>query len=156
MYADVSAIDFKKLNIELVDELRLPLVDRFYASLKYRVKCGRFDKVYCLSNGVEIIAAARFILQKSGHFLLRNLCVDPRMRNQGVARHLLANALIDLQSRFNSLNCYCFALSHLKNFYSSLGFKRLIAEQVPEDIAEMHVRSCSRHRDWILMGFIIT
>ena len=155
MHADVSVVDVKKLNIELVDELRLPLVDRFYASLKYRVKCGRLEKVYGLNHGGEIIAAARFILQKSGHFLLRNLCVHPDMRNQGVATHLLTKSLTDLQLKFDSANCYCFALPHLKNFYLSLGFKLLSPEQVPDDIAEMHLRNCSRHRDWILMGFVI-
>jgi predicted GNAT family N-acyltransferase len=152
---DIELLDVKVLTFELISELRLPLVNRFYSSCDYRVKCGRLDKVYSLSIGGEMIAAARLIVQKSGHFLLRNLCVSSILRNQGVGTHLLRNVLHDLKSATGSVNCYCYALPHLKDFYLSLGFKHLLPEQVPEDIAEIHFRNCARKRGWILMGFVI-
>ena len=65
-----------------VDELRLPLVNRFYASCNYNVKCGRHDRVFSLSQQGKIIAAARLMPHPQGHFLLRNLCVVPEARNQ--------------------------------------------------------------------------
>jgi N-acetylglutamate synthase-like GNAT family acetyltransferase len=153
-------VDVKDLSVELVDELRLPLVNRFYSLCRYRIKCGRLDKVYSVFFGGEIIAAARFLLQKSGHFLLRNLCVAPAVRNRGVATYLLNRALHDLRLTAASSNCYCFALPHLKNFYLSLDFRvfspdEITFNQLPQDIAEMHSRNCARNRDWILMGFVI-
>jgi len=153
-------VDVKDLSVELIDELHLPLVNHFYSLCRYRVKCGRLDKVYSVYFGGEIIAAARFLLHKSGHFLLRNLCVAPAMRKQGVATYLLTKALHDLRLAAGSSNCYCFALPHLKKFYLSLDFKlfspeEIASHQVPADIADTHSRNCARNRGWILMGFII-
>ncbi|RYY74947.1 MAG: N-acetyltransferase [Gammaproteobacteria bacterium] len=154
-----SVIAVKNLNFEIVSAARLPLVNQFYSSCRYKVKCGKSDRVYTLRFGGKIIAAARFLVQKSGYLLLRNLCVAPDMRNQGIATRLLTKALHDLLVT-NPINCYCFALPYLKNFYLSLGFEYfssedLLQEQVPEDIVEMYIRNCTRKRGWILMGYII-
>lgn len=142
-----------------VDELRLPLVNRFYASCNYSVKCGRYDRVFSLTRQGEIIAAARLMPHHQGHFLLRNLCVASDMRNQGVATHLLTKILAELIPRTeceatnSAANCYCYALPHLQNFYRALGFRPLTIEQVPQDIAETHLRNCARKRGWVLMGY---
>jgi predicted GNAT family N-acyltransferase len=136
---------------EYVDKLRLPLVNRFYAKCNYTVKCGRQDRVFSLSQQGEIIAAARLMPNPKGHFLLRNLCVAPEMRNQGLATYLITKILIEL-APLSSL-VYCYALPHLQNFYLALGFKLLTTDQVPHDIAEIHLRNCERKRGWILMGY---
>jgi N-acetylglutamate synthase-like GNAT family acetyltransferase len=143
-------VDLTECKLELVDELRLPLVNRFYTSCNYRVKCGRFERVYSLVNRNNIIAAARLIPQRSGHFLLRNLCVDPLLRHRGIASHLLRLLMANL----GSANCYCYALPHLQHFYVSLNFQYFTPEQVPQDIADMYIRHRERKRGWILMGYI--
>lgn len=143
-------IDVDACTFELISELRLPLVNRFYSSCNYRVKCGRFERVYSLSIDGKIIAAARLIPQRSGHFLLRNLCVEPALRNQGVATYLLRATLASL----GGANCYCYALPHLQDFYLSLQFNHFTPEQVPHDIAEMYIRHRERKRGWILMGYL--
>ncbi|GGY65570.1 acyltransferase [Cellvibrio zantedeschiae] len=143
-------VDLEKCTFELISELRLPLVNRFYSSCNYRVKCGRFERVYSLALEGNIIAAARLIPQRSGHFLLRNLCVEPALRNQGVASYLLRTLLVSL----GEANCYCYALPHLQHFYLSLQFTHLAPEQVPQDIAEMYIRHRERKRGWFLMGYI--
>lgn len=137
-----------------VDELRLPLVNRFYASCNYNVKCGRHDRVFSLSQQGNIIAAARLMPHHQGHFLLRNLCVAPEARNQGVATYLLTKILAELiPTASSTVSCYCYALPHLQNFYLALGFTHLTIEQVPQDIAETHLRNCARKRGWVLMGY---
>jgi len=143
-------VDLETCAFDLISELRLPLVNRFYSSCNYRVKCGRFERVYSLSADGKIIAAARLIPQRSGHYLLRNLCVEPGLRNQGVASYLLRATLANL----GSANCYCYALPHLQHFYLSLKFTHFTPEQVPYDISEMYIRHRSRNRGWILMGYI--
>lgn len=142
-------IDLAQSKLDLVDELRLPLVNRFYTHCNYRVKCGRFERVYSLLSQGNIIAAARLIPQRSGHFLLRNLCVDPALRNQGIGSHLVRT----LMSRLDAANCYCYALPHLQNFYLSLNFQHFAPEQVPQDIADMYIRHRERKRGWVLMGY---
>ena len=143
-------IALAECTFDLVSELRLPLVNRFYASCNYRVKCGRFECIYSLSAGGKIIAAARLIPQRSGHYLLRNLCVEPTLRGQGIASHLLRITLASLGDE----NCYCYALPHLQSFYLSLQFKHLTPDEVPHDVAEMYIRHRERKRGWILMGYI--
>jgi N-acetylglutamate synthase-like GNAT family acetyltransferase len=150
MLLDSAAIDLDNCIFEQIGELRLPLVNRFYSNCNYNVKCGRLDKVYGLSLDGKIIAAVRLIYQQSGCYLLRNLCVDPLLRNQGVASFLLRAMLACL----DKIGCYCFSLPHLQSFYLSLDFQCVSPEQVPEDIAEMHLRHCARKRGWILMGYV--
>ena len=146
----VEAIDVNALEFKAVEELRLPLVNRFYSSCNYRVKCGRFEKTYTLSLQGSIVAATRLIPQRSGHFLLRNLCVLPALRHQGVASHLIRVLMPVLAPA----NCYCYALPHLQQFYLSLDFTHLQPDQTPVDIREMYIRHCERKRGWILMGFV--
>ena len=143
-------LDLENCKFERVDDLRLPLVNRFYSSCDYRVKCGRFEHTFSLSMDGHIIAAARLIPQKSGCFLLRNLCVAPLQRNRGVASYLVRATLAALDSSA----CYCYALPHLQNFYTSLSFQLLTPTQVPEDIGAMYIRHRERKRGWLLMGFV--
>ena len=150
MLAASPQIILTDTQFSIVHELRLPLVNRFYSSCNYRVKCGRFEKTYTLSYQGEIIAAARLIPQRSGHFLLRNLCVKPSLRHQGIASHLIRL----LMPALAPANCYCYALPHLQNFYLALDFLHFTPQQVPDDIREMYIRHCERKRGWILMGFI--
>ncbi len=145
----LSDVDLEIFSIELVSELRLPLVNRFYSSCNYRVKCGRFERVYSLTMGGKIVAAARLIPQRSGHFLLRNLCVEPELRHKGIASYLLRHLMPILGG-----DCYCYALPHLQRFYLTLGFQHFSSEQVPADIADMYIRHRERKRGWILMGHL--
>lgn len=146
------AVDLENCKFERVSEMRLPLINRFYSSCNYLVKCGRLDLVYSLSSDGKILASARLMPQKSTHFLLRNLCVVPHMRNRGIASYLIRAILIALASE--NKNCYCYALPHLQQFYLNLGFTHLTPEEVPPEIAEMHFRNCARKRGWILMGYV--
>lgn len=129
------AFELNDYKLARVDELRLPLVNRFYSECKYNVKCGRDDLVYSLKIERKIVAAARLIPQASGSYLLRNLCVLPEYRNQGIAPYLVTHILKDLAPQ----PCYCYALPHLKNFYIALHFTELAVEQVPQEIGRAHV-----------------
>ncbi|HWV15175.1 MAG TPA: GNAT family N-acetyltransferase [Cellvibrio sp.] len=137
-------------SVVLVDEFRLPLVNRFYADCKYKVKCGRNDRVYSISLNGNMIAAARLLPQADNSYLLRNLCVASQWRRRGVASYFLKKVLADLPPH----DCYCYALFHLKLFYIGLGFQVFSADQVPQDIGEVYRRHQQRNRDWILMGYI--
>lgn len=149
-----SPINFNECIFQRIDELRLPLVNRFYAACNYNVKCGRAEYVFSLRLQSEMIAAARLMPHVAGHFLLRNLCVAPEQRHKGVASYLISEILATLNAVKNPLSCYCYALPHLQHFYLALGFKYLSVGQVPHDIAETHFRNCARKRGWILMGYV--
>ncbi len=143
------AISLEACRFDAMEPGKFPLVDRFYSSCKYKVKCGRLDRVYRLSHEGQIIAAARLIPHSSGELLLRNLCVAPDLRRMGVAGHFMRLMLATIAP----LECYCFALPHLRDFYLSLGFKLLTPEQVPTETAVLAHRYRERNRDWLLMGW---
>jgi predicted GNAT family N-acyltransferase len=146
---ELQKANYSQSSLERVTPIRLPLVNHFYKSCDYAVKCGSTDWVYTLVNDGKIIAAARLMPQASGDFLLRNLCVAIEYRRQGVASYLVEKMLPHLKPQ----NCYCYALPHLQDFYLSLNFIRLAVDEVPSSIGLIHERNDARKRGWILMGY---
>ncbi len=137
-------------GFRLIDPESHPLIDRFYRAQGYKVKCGAKERVYAIAaESKGIIATARLVPQSSGHFWLRNLLVANDWRGQGIATGLMLQLLPNLAPQ----GCYCFALPHLTDFYSTLGFTQNPAH-CPEDILRTYKTYRSRGRDWVLMGFI--
>lgn len=135
---------------QFVDPVRFALVDRFYRTQGYKVKCGANERVYAIARKDEaFIAAARLVPQRSGHYWLRNLLVASDWRGQGIATGLMQKLLPDLAPR----GCYCFALPHLTHFYSALDFIHN-PPHCPADILHAYNTYRSRGRDWVLMGYI--
>jgi len=136
-----------------VFEIQLPehfaLVDRFYRSQGYKVKCAANERVYTQTHqGEGFVAAARLVPQQSGHYWLRNLLVKDVWRGQGLATGLMRSMLQDIAPQ----GCYCFALPHLSVFYEDLGFIHEPAD-CPDEIVRKFQTYRSRGRDWLLMGY---
>lgn len=149
---DCQAANVASLRLQLIEPVRLALVDRFYRSQGYKVKCGASERVYTFSDeSGAFIAAARFVPQSSGHYWLRNLLVTSDWRGCGVATRLMRHLLSD----FVSYGCYCFALPHLTGFYTALGFEQN-PTHCPDDIARTYQIYRARGRDWVLMGYQAT
>lgn len=133
-----------------IEPVRFALVDRFYRTQGYKVKCGVNELVYAISDKDEgFIAAARLVPQSSAHYWLRNLLVASDWRGQGIATGLMQKLLPDLAPH----GCYCFALPHLRDFYITLGFAQN-PPHCPEDILRTYNTYRTRGRDWVLMGYI--
>lgn len=132
-----------------IEPERFGLIDRFYRAQGYKVKCAANEQVYAAVNEEGIFAAARLVPQQSGHYWLRNLLVASDKRGQGVASRLMQNLLPDLAPQ----GCYCFALPHLCDFYTALGFVQN-PPHCPEDILRTYHVYRNRGRDWLLMGYL--
>ncbi|QEY13305.1 GNAT family N-acetyltransferase [Cellvibrio sp. KY-YJ-3] len=134
---------------------RYAVVDRFYRAQGYKVKTAATESVYVIygvggtGGPTEIIAAARYVPQNSGHFWLRNLLVAKERRGQGLASALLQYSLPLIYPK----GCYCFALPHLKGFYDRLGYE-LEPNHCPTDIQQKYQQYRARGRDWLLMGYL--
>lgn len=132
---------------------RYALVDRFYRAHGYKVKVAANETLYVIyadggqAEVATIIAAVRLVPQNSGHFWLRNLLVAKDQRGQGLATALLQYLLPLIRPR----GCYCFALPHLEQFYSHLGFS-VNPGHCPADIQQKYQQYRARGRDWLLMG----
>lgn len=133
-------------RLEKMLPLQFPLVNHFYKHCGYRVNCGKLEQVYCLRSweSGHIVAALRFLPQQD-YWILRNLCVVPSRRRQGLARLLMQLTLCEVGQPAENPGCYCFVLGYLESFYQSLGFECLDQEQMPIEIAESY-RRYSQHQ----------
>lgn len=151
-------------HFEKLATIQFPLAKRFYKDCGYSLSCGRLEQVYCLRESAhtsaKIIAAVRFVPHPSGHYVLRNLCVAAHRRRSGLARFLMQEALVNMtqsekSTRFTCcFTCYCYALAHLQEFYSSLGFILLKPANTPEDIAKSYGSYSQQQPELLLMGWI--
>lgn len=142
-------LDNSSYSFQSIEPARLPLVDRFYRDLGYKIKCAPHERVFVLVNNTgDFIAAARLVPQLSGHYWLRNLLVDPQWRGQGLATRLIT----ECKPHIFPLGCYCFALPHLTELYRRLDFA-VAPDHCPADILANYQKYRARGRDWVLMGY---
>ena len=141
----VNSDVLKKVQIEKLESLYLPLVNRFYKNCRYSAKAGRGEEVYVAKMAGQIIAAVRLSPKGGNRFFLRSFCVSPEYRRQGVGRILLRGIEPKLQAIF----CYCYPFRYLQGFYQQAGFRPV--EQVPDTILQPYQRYCRQGRDIIIM-----
>jgi len=107
-------------TVELIEDIQLPLVNRFYKQCRYNAKAGRGERVYVVRKTGVIVAAVR-LQHKSDWFFLRAMCVDPALRNAGVGHFLLQG----LEPLLSEHPCFCYPFDHLQRFYETCGFTRI-------------------------------
>ncbi len=135
-----------QLVFSLVDHYSLPRVKHFYKNNGMRAQAPRSDEVYIATQGTKIVAALR--LHPVNHvFLLRSMCVDSQLRNQGIGSILLDH----LQPRLDEIECYCFPFSHLTGFYQRAGFHIISTDLAPEAINDKFQRYLGNGKDICLM-----
>lgn len=149
------------LSVECLDQLHLPLVNKFYKACRYSAKAGRNDVVFVVRLLEEptqqpIIAAVRLQLQQlnnalvgaSPSYFLRSMCVAPTYRKKGVGLFLLQ----ELRPFLQDCSCYCYPFSHLESFYGSIGFALKDPSLAPSYMTEAFLRYRRQGRDIILMS----
>lgn len=145
------------VQISQIEDIQLPLVNRFYKDCRYSAKAGRGEVVFVarVSEGQslpanKIIAAVRFQKKADDWWFLRSMCVAPECRGQGVGQQLLAGLKTFLAER----PCFCYPFNHLEAFYGLLGFELTETEQIhlqPSFMSEPFERYTRQGRKIILM-----
>ncbi|MBE0365391.1 hypothetical protein PULV_a2175 [Pseudoalteromonas ulvae UL12] len=103
-------------EIVQLDALKTPLVNKFYDRCRAKGRAKKHDNVWVVYYRRQIIAACR-IQSIDCEYFLSTVMVEPAYRGQGLARFFILNILSQL-----SQPLVTFAYSHLRDFYSSLGF----------------------------------
>ena len=134
-------------DIQLVEPLRFPLVNRFYKAAGDRSRAKGDDRVWVVRDGMDMVAALRLIPVAPEAWLLRSMCVEPVRRRQGIGLYLLKS----IQNELDEKDTYCYPFSHLKYFYGQVGFVERSPAEVPEWIATPYERYCRQGRDIGLM-----
>jgi len=136
--------------VEQVAAIKMPLVDKFYQSQGYKIKCGRHERVFSLTHpSYGIVGAARLVPQADDYWL-RNMLIASELRHHGLGTLFIKKILSELQPG----NCYCFSTTHAEAFYTKLKFQHLTPEECNTLVAARYEQYRSRGRDWILMGFL--
>lgn len=139
-------------NIEFVqmNELSLPLVNRFYKNCRYPAKAGRGERVYCLRQNGKILAAVKLMpksFEQENWLFLRAMCVLPELQGKGLGKLFLD----ELKCHFD-LPIYCFPFDHLEAFYEYVGFSRPNSgETLPPAMLEGLQRLLAQGRKVLLM-----
>ncbi len=134
---------------ELLAEIQLPLVNKFYKSCRESARAGRGEQVYVVRAREGIVAAVRLQPAADGWHFLRSMCVAPQLRGQGVGRVLLQG----LAEFLDTHPSYCFPFAHLHDFYAQAGFRATEPGDVPDFMAAAWQRYVRKGRKIILMTY---
>lgn len=141
-------------QIHFGNNLPVAQLQRFYKRNGHKGKIQADDICAWLSEGDEIIAAARLSpsTQADGDYLqLKGLWVTKNLRGQGVGRVLLnkiSNFLIQ-----SDKPCYCLAYDHLEYFYQSQKFIPICKDDAPNLLWQRLQRYQNRGNHLKLMKF---
>jgi len=106
--------------VELLDGLKIPLVNKFYKKNNVRGRANKQDKVWVTYYNNEIVAACR--LQDKTEFLfLSTVFVAVEHRGKGVAKQLLSTLLKSQDKVINT-----FAYKNVVDLYYAIGFNHVL------------------------------
>lgn len=134
------------LQFSQADHYTLPLVKRFYRANGMRAQAAKDDIVYIARLESRIVAALRLQPVTAG-FLLRSMCVDSQLRQQGIGSALLRY----IQPQLSQLECYCFPFDHLEAFYTAANFVLVDTSKAPQSIVDRFQRYINSGKHICLM-----
>lgn len=144
-------------KVEPLDDIQLPLVNRFYKSARFSAKAGRGEAVFVVrdSSTATIVAAVRLQPERNNDWwFLRSMCVAPDLRGQGIGQLLLDG----LQDFLQDKACFCYPFVHLESFYRQGGFELIdiddaeVQHSTPQFMQEPLERYRRQGRKIILMA----
>ncbi len=137
-----------KINIRQLDAIRLPLLKKLYKQYYPSAKPKSDETIYTVEYQNQIIATLR--LRPIGQYrLMTGMLVLPTYRQLGIGGALLTYC----KENVFTGNDYCFALSHLGDYYQQYGFNIVAAEALPNDVRTLLLRYTGTGKDLIPMSF---
>ncbi|TMO73732.1 N-acetyltransferase [Pseudoalteromonas sp. S3776] len=107
-------------TVQILDALKTPLVNKFYAQYSVRGRANKQDQVWVVYKGMYIVAACR-IQNKHDFLFLSTVFVAPQHRSKGLATRLLSAAV-----KHQPLPLYTFAYKSITALYMGLGFNQVL------------------------------
>jgi predicted N-acetyltransferase YhbS len=135
-------------RFELLSDLQIPLVNKFYKQCRYSSKAGRGEVIFVLKGDSGIVAAVRLEPKNDGWYFLRAMCVAPDLRGQGVGSQLLKS----MDAFLSSTPVYCFPFDHLCEFYSRASFVLCPADSAPSFVKDACLRYQQQGRKICIMA----
>ena len=133
-------------QIELAKTADLAGVQSFYASVGYGGGVHPSDRFLVSRVEQSIVAAAR-LCTEDGTLVLRGMYVAEGRRGQGMGSRLL----VSISDSIGSAECWCIPYTHLKGFYSRIGFQVCEGETIPPFLAERWERYTGSGQKVVIM-----
>ncbi|PMH37143.1 GNAT family N-acetyltransferase [Vibrio sp. 10N.286.49.B3] len=137
-----------ELSFEQLDPIKIPLIKRIYKAHYPSGKAKKDELTITASHSGVICGLVRF-RPVGSYRLMTGMLVIPSYREAKVGHALMqyccANVLSDTD--------YCFAYSHLENFYSQHGFSTIEIETLPNHLRDMLTRYVNSGKDLIPMHY---
>ncbi|ASA55529.1 GNAT family N-acetyltransferase [Vibrio gazogenes] len=137
------------LSFEMLDPLKLPLVQRFYKQHYPTAKPKRNERIYTASIANQLCAVVRFRHIGTPHLLLTGMAVAKELRAQGIGHQLLNYC----ETHVLNQHVFCFAYRHLENFYHQHHFVVQLPQALPAEINQLYQRYHHQGRDIIPMQY---
>ncbi|MDW6091155.1 GNAT family N-acetyltransferase [Vibrio rhizosphaerae] len=137
------------LSFEMLDPLKLPLVQRFYKQHYPTAKPKRHESIYTASLANQFCAVVRFRNIGASFQLLTGMTVAKERRSQGIGHQLLSFC----EDHVLNHNVFCFAYRHLESFYQSHHFVVQAPQALPGEINTLYQRYHHQGRDIIPMRY---
>ncbi|EKO3487517.1 GNAT family N-acetyltransferase [Vibrio fluvialis] len=137
------------LQFEHIDPIKLPLIKRFYKQHYASTKPKSDELMIGAYREQGLCAVVRF-RQIAQYRLLTGMAVDSNQRGCGIGLALLNYCGKHILQH----NDYCFAYSHLAEFYRKAAFIPVKADALPAELQTLLNRYSSSGKDLIPMQFI--
>ncbi len=137
------------LTAEKVPALWFPLVKKFYQAYYPSGKPNKADPIWVFKDEGRIVSAVR-LKQFPSYQLLTAMITLPELQGQGIGSRLLQS----IAPALSTLDCYCFAYSHLTHFYQGNGFVTIEINDLPHELRQRFIAYTSQGRQLIPMEYI--
>ncbi|MEZ9230221.1 GNAT family N-acetyltransferase [Vibrio amylolyticus] len=137
-----------ELTIAVLPTIKVPLVNKIYKDYYPSGKAKKDEHIVTASSLGSIVAMVRF-RHIEQYRLLTGMLVTPEMRALGVGHQLLEYC----QENELTSRDYCFAYTHLENFYKQHHFCTIEPTELPNSLKNLFERYVNSGRSLIPMQF---
>lgn len=137
-----------QINIQALEPIKLPLVQKLYKKHYPSAKAKKDELIFIGYCHNELCSVVRFRSIDRWR-LLTGMMVIPEFRQKGVAHEMMRYCKQKTLSDYD----YCFAYSHLAEFYTQHGFSIIPNEKLPNPLQQLFERYSNSGKQLIPMKF---
>lgn len=141
----------EKLEFQQIEPLKFPLIQRFYKQHYPTSKPKRDEKTIIARSTISnnIVTCVRF-RQVDQYQLLTGMAVSTEFRGLGIGNALMTYC----KSRDLNSQVYCFAYTHLEEFYQRHGFISCFKENLPPALKVLFQRYTNSGKSLVPMQYL--
>ena len=134
--------------ITQLDSVKVPLVKRFYKEHYPTGKANKSELIYSLELDGQLCGVVRFRTIEDAR-LLTGMAISKEYRGKQLGSKLMDYCVLHTLTEKD----YCFAYSHLTNFYNRHQFTQIDPNELPNGLRVLYGRYSNSGKDLIPMHY---